>query len=82
MKQKDLPLILIVVIISAVFSLLLSNFLISAPKNRHTQVEVVSPITSDFKQPDQKYFNAQSIDPTQPIHIGDTTNQQPFNAGH
>lgn len=82
MKQKDLPLIFVVVIFSAVVSLVLSNILISSPKNRKTKVEVVNPITSDFKEPDQRYFNAQSIDPTQVIQIGDNNNQQPFTGGH
>jgi ABC-type maltose transport system permease subunit len=82
MKQKDIPLIIIVVIISAVFSFILSNALISSPKNRATKVEIVSPISGDFKQPDQKYFNAQSIDPTKLIQIGDNNNQQPFNGSH
>lgn len=79
MKKKDLPLIIVVAAVSAVFSLLLSNVLISSPKNRKQQVEVVSPITNDFQQVDQKYFNANSVDPTQLIQIGDNNNQQPFN---
>ena len=82
MKQKDLPLLLVVIFVSAVFSLVLSKVIISSPKNRKTKVEVVAPITSDFKEPDQKYFNAQSIDPTQQIRIGDNNNQQPFNGSN
>ncbi len=79
MKQKDLPLIIIVVVVSAIFSFVVSNILFASPKDRKTKVEVVSPITSDFNQPDQKYFNAQSVNPTQLIQIGDSNNQQPFN---
>jgi hypothetical protein len=82
MKQKDLPLIILVVGISAIFSFILSNLLISSPKNRKEKVEVVSPITSDFKEPDKQYFNANSVDPTQLIQIGDNNNQQPFTGGH
>ncbi len=82
MKQKDIITIIVVVFISGVFSLLLSNVLISSPKNRQSQVETVEPITADFKVPskDDKYFNAQAIDPTQIIRIGNDNNQQPFNA--
>ncbi|HSX44035.1 MAG TPA: hypothetical protein VLE69_01940 [Candidatus Saccharimonadales bacterium] len=82
MKQKDLPLIAVAVVFGAVISLVLSNILISSPKNRNTKVEIVNPITSDFKEPDQRYFNAQSIDPTQLIQIGDSNNQQPFTGAH
>lgn len=82
MKQKDLPLIAVAVVFGGVISLVLSNILISSPKNRNTKVEIVNPITSDFKEPDQRYFNAQSIDPTQLIQIGDSNNQQPFTGAH
>lgn len=81
MKQKDILLVAVVVFISAIVSLILSNILISSPKNRQTKVEVVQKITNDFPKPDSKYFNAQAIDPTKLIQIGDNQNPQPFN-GH
>lgn len=79
MKQKDIVLVILVIFISGVFSLVLSNYLFASPKNRQEKVEVVEPITAEFKQPDKKYFNAESIDPTQIIKIGDNNNNQPFN---
>jgi hypothetical protein len=79
MKQKDIALIAVVVIVSGTLSLLLSNLVIASPKNRKQQVEVVEPITADFPKPVSKYFNSQSIDPTQLIKIGDNSNPQPFN---
>src|SRR5260221_185505 len=39
MKQKDIAIIVVITIISVVFSLVLSILLISAPKNVHTSVE-------------------------------------------
>ncbi len=80
MKQKDILLIVVVVFISGVFSLVLSNYLFASPKNRQEKVEVVEPITADFKTPnkDDKYFNAQAIDPTLIIKIGDNNNNDPF----
>lgn len=82
MKQKDIALILVVVFASGVIALLLSNVLISSPKNRKEQVEIVDPITSEFETPDKRYFNDQSVDPTKLIQIGDTTNIKPFNGGN
>ena len=79
MKKKDLTLIIVVTIISAVFSIVISSVFISSPKTRITKVEVVQPITSAFPLPDKKYFNTNSIDPTQLITIGNNTNNQPFN---
>lgn len=78
MKQKDLTLIIMVVIVSGVFSLVLSNFLFGGEKSRQEKVEVVQPITSEFAQPSSKYFNDKSIDPTKLITIGDGNNNQPF----
>lgn len=82
MKQKDIILIVAVVIISGTVSFLLSKFLFSVPKNRQTRVEVVQAIKSDFPQPDVRYFNANSVDPTKNITIGDSSNSQPFNSSN
>lgn len=79
MKQKDILLIIMVVIISGMVSFFISKFLFTVPKNRQTKVEIVQPISSDFSQPDTRYFNANAIDPTKNITIGDNQNTQPFN---
>lgn len=78
MKRKDLALIAIIVIISAVASLLLSKAIFASPSKRNQQVEVVEPITADFPDPDKKYFNEQAFDPTKIITIGENANPDPF----
>lgn len=79
MKQKDLVLIIAVSFVSAVLALLLSNLLISSPKHRQQKAEIVDVITSEFKEPDKKYFNDRSVNPTKQIRIGDAQNPSPFN---
>lgn len=79
MKQKDIVLIIVVVFISVVSSIILSKFLISTPENRQQQVEVVGSVSEELKQPDEKYFNKDSINPTQQIKIGGDENTKPFN---
>lgn len=79
MKQKDFLLIGVVVIISGIIAIVISNMLISAPKNRQQEVEVVVPISANFNEPDKRYFSPESVNPTQLIQIGDGTNNQPFN---
>lgn len=79
MKQKDLILIIVVVFVSGVFSVVISNMLISSPNNRQEKVEVVEPITAEFTQPSEKYFNKSSFNPTQTIRIDGDSNNQPFN---
>lgn len=78
MKQKDVALIIVVSFISVVLSLVVSNYIFGSNEKKLT-AEVVTPITAEFNEPNKKYFNEQSIDPTQIIRIGDNTNQQPFN---
>lgn len=80
MKQKDILLIVVVIIVSGVFSFVASKFLFNSPKGRQTPVEVVEKITADFPTPDKKYFNEKSINPTKLIKIGDSSNTKPFNS--
>lgn len=78
MKRKDLILIIVVVFVSAVFSLIMSNIFISTPKNRKEKVEVVGEIIPTFPTPDKQFFNEQSINPTLVIEIGNNDNQNPL----
>ncbi len=78
MKRKDILIIVVIAMISGILSLVLSNLFITAPKNRQEKVEVVELISPEFKRPDSRYFNADSINPTKIIRIGDNTNPQPF----
>lgn len=78
MKQKDIALIIVVVVISGIISYLLSNMLITNDENRSTEVEVVEAITSELTEPSTNYFNEKAINPTQLILIGDSDNPQPL----
>jgi hypothetical protein len=80
MKQKDMILIIVVVFVSGVVSLLISNKLFAAPASRQEKVEVVEAIVADFVTPDKddKYFNKEAFNLTQIIKIGENNNNQPF----
>jgi len=72
MKQKDIIIIVAIVIVSALFSYVLSSFifgsqddaskLLSAPK--------VEPISNDFAPFDGRYFSKDALNPTQTVTIG------------
>lgn len=79
MKQKDILLIVVIVIISGVTSFFLSNVIIGSPQSKPQEVEVVEEISSRFDPPDTRYFNENSKNFTQIITIGDNPNPQPFN---
>jgi len=79
MKQKDVALIIVIVFISAVVSLVVSRLLFASPQSQQQEVQVVPAITANFPSPDGRYFNNNSIDPTQLIQIGNNNNTNPFN---
>lgn len=78
MKQKDIALIAVIIFISAIISYFVSNAVFGSPKTRQQQAEVVQPITTNFPQPDTRYFNTSAFDPSKPISISQNTNTDPF----
>lgn len=79
MKQKDISVIIVVAFLSAIISFVLSGKIFVTPENRQQAVEVVDSVTADFKLPDSRYFNSNSINPTLDSQLGTDTNQNPFN---
>jgi len=80
MKQKDLALIGVMIVIAGVLSFIVSSQLFSVPTDQSAEVEVVEAITNEFTEPDKRYYNKDSVNPTEPIQIGKDQNQQPFNS--
>jgi len=78
MKQNDIALIIVIAFVSAVLSFIVSNKIFVTPANRQQMVEVVDKINTQFQLPSQKYFNSNSIDPTQNAQLGNSNNQNPF----
>ena len=66
MKQKDIALIIFCAGCSAILALIVANFVFGGTSHE-TEVETVQELTSEFVLPDSKYFNSESINPTQPI---------------
>jgi hypothetical protein len=80
MKQKDIVLIAVAALAAGILSLVVARMLFMSDKQRQERVELVDPISTDFKVPDAKYFNKDSINPTKLIQIAENANQTPFNA--
>ncbi len=78
MKQKDIVVIIVIAIFSAIFSFIVSNKLFVTSANRQQTVEVVDTISTEFSRPDSRFFNSQSINPTIDTQLGGN-NQNPFN---
>jgi hypothetical protein len=84
MKQDNRLKLIIVAVVSAIGAFILSSVLISSPKHHELKAPVVTPITSTF--PDVKndpaynsFLNSNALDATQPVTVGNTQNNQPFN---
>lgn len=74
MKRRDMLILAIVAIISAILSLTVAGNLLGSA-NRRDQVPVVQPISDtlpDLKNDSaiNKFLNPQALDPTQPVPVG------------
>lgn len=78
MKQKDIALIVVVGIVAAVISLVVTQAVFVSKKHKEMTTQVVDPISSEFKTPDPAVFNKDAINPTQLIQIGDGNNTSQF----
>ena len=78
MKKNDIAVILAVAVFAAIFSLVLSNFLFTPKSTKQLKAQKIDSISADFAQPDKRFFNEESVNPTQLIKIGDSSSTQPF----
>jgi len=77
MKQKDILIIVAVVIVSSILAAVASK-MIFKPTSRQQKAEVVEAFSPQFPDADPRFFNKYSVDPTQTIQIGDGSNAVPF----
>lgn len=84
MKKKETLLLVVIIFFAGMFSYIISKTLINPPEKRSAEVPVSEVIVSTFpdvqnEEAYQAFFNAQALDPTQLIVIGDNQNNKPFN---
>jgi hypothetical protein len=77
-KQSDMAMLVLVISVSLVVSFFVGDALINTPQNRSSEVEVVTPISSEFPAPSIDIFNEDAINPTEVIEIGNSNQEQPF----
>lgn len=78
MKNKDLAMIIMVIFISGLLSFFVSHLIFAKPQDKIQKAEIVEKIDTNFNQPNNKYFNSNSINPTYQIQINNNNNNQPF----
>jgi hypothetical protein len=79
MKQKDIAIIGVAVLLSIIISIFVSKKVFTTQSTQQ-QAEIVQPISSDFPTPTNKYFNGSTYDPSSLITIGQNNNSNPFNS--
>lgn len=77
MKKNDFMVMIAVAVFAAIFSLVLST-LVFPKSSKQLKAQKIDVVQSAFQNPDKKYFNPNSINPTQLIQIGDSPNNKPF----
>jgi hypothetical protein len=84
MRQQDKTAIIVIAIVSALFSLILASLLFGSPAKHNATVPVVQAIGTSL--PDIKndssynsFLNPRALDPSQPVQTGSSQNQSPFN---
>ena len=84
MRRKDIVTLVVVAVVTAGISMILSTLLFSPPKHNATIPSVydISKHMPDIKN-DPNYntiFNDKALDPAQPVKIGGSQNATPFNS--
>ncbi len=78
MKKQDLLTMIVVGIVSLMFSVLLSGRLLNGGSDKKQETEKITPISSEFPQLSSNYYNDTSVNPTKLIQIGQGENTKPF----
>jgi len=76
--------LIVVAVITAVIAFILTSMIFSSPKHHDLKAPVVNTITPTL--PDVKndpayntFLNSNALDATQPVQVGNSQNNQPFN---
>lgn len=78
MKKNDITVIIVTAIFACIVSVVLSSIIFTPKQAQKLKAQKIDPISSDFQQVDRRYFNSQSVNPTQVIQIGDNQNKNPL----
>ncbi|HAC56660.1 TPA: hypothetical protein DCF80_04095 [Candidatus Saccharibacteria bacterium] len=78
MKKSDIALLILIVSVSLGVAYFVGQSLLGSRTQQPVPVEKTEAITSDVKEPDARVFNTDAINPSVPINIGNSTNQEPF----
>lgn len=82
MKKNDILIIVAVAIFAGVFSYILAGFVFGGEQKYDLKAPEVQPISAEFKQPSEKFFNSDSLDITKDITVTNNDNTDPFKSNN
>lgn len=71
MKQSEIAALVVVASISVVIAYFVASSLIGSPGSESVSVKTIDEITTDVVEPDDSIFNADAINPTVEVVIGE-----------
>jgi len=78
MKKSDIALLILIVSISLGVAYFVGQSVLGARTQQPVSVEKTEAMSADVAKPDERVFNKDAINPSVPINIGNSTNQEPF----
>ncbi len=78
MKKNEIALLILIVSICIGIGYTVGQSLLGGKVSKAVDVEDAEVISADIEQPSTEIFNANALNPTVAVRIGDSTNQQPF----
>ncbi len=81
MKKSDWAAIILIVALVGIASYFVVGALMPSPSENPQSVPIATEITSDIVEPSKEIFNADAINPTVRITIGNQSDERPFNLG-
>lgn len=78
MKKNEIALLILIVSLCLGAGYAVGQSVLGGKVSKPVKVELAEAISPQVEAPDKTIFNAAALNPTVPVRIGDSTNQQPF----
>lgn len=71
MKRSDIVSIILVASVGMIATFFLGQAVLGDPNEKSVSYKVVQEITDDLQMPDEEVFNADAVNPTVEVYVGD-----------
>lgn len=81
MKKTDIALVILIAAISVIGAYWLGNLFLADPAESVVVVPYIEEVSATVTQPDEETFNAQALNPTVEVYVGDCSGTQVWDEG-